>query len=143
MMECKTDLFGIKLDKIFLKQYLILDTKGKMISRRMLRLYSRTVKFLMKTTPLSENVGKIWRTFSRDVGQTSQPDLCQHCLTTSDKLTIEAAGTCDLNWQDVLWNESKLLFYGPVSKQIFFWPFHVVLRCFESEQQCNGNESTK
>ena len=119
MMECKTDLFGIKLDKIFLKQYLILDTKGKMISRRMLRLYSRTVKFLMKTTRLSENVGKIWRIFSRDVGLTSQPDLCQHCLTTSDKLTIEAAGTCDLNWQDVLWNESKLLWWTSFEANFF------------------------
>ena len=59
MMECKSDIFlWAKLVQLS-KLYFLLATKEKMISRRMLKQFSKTARFSMKTTPLLGNVEKI------------------------------------------------------------------------------------
>ena len=59
MMECKFEIFSFLGRANFLKLKFIPATKEKMISRRMLKPYSRTARFSMKTTALLGNVEKI------------------------------------------------------------------------------------
>ena len=97
-----------------------------MISRRMLKPFSKTARFSMKTTVLLGNVEKIWRHSSRDVGQTSQPDLCRNWLTTSD------------NRNKTLWFESARFLRFKKRFRVLWTSFeanlfHTFLCCFHVE----------